>query len=156
MTRRTPGGRGSLAKHNFSYTQSWISFIRPHQNWTLQWVLQTKTILLASGLLWLQKTQYDSKWLSMCLINQLKSFKRHLRPFRFISVMEALCSFLMGSQTRNVTQHQKYSGTRQSTSINIVFCFLFVCLFVCLFWNAWLISTPYNCILLTLIQARVQ
>jgi len=44
--------------------------------------------------------------------------------------MEALCSFFMGSQTRNVTQHQKYSGTRQSTSIDIVFLF-FVCLFVC-------------------------
>ena len=126
MTQRTPGGRGSLAKQNFSYTQSWISFIRPHQNWTLQWVLQTKTILLPQDFYDFKRPNMTPND-SLCLIDQLKSFRSHLRSFKlcgsvvFCGVSDTHCDTSL-KMFRNTSKHiDKYSI--------FVFC-LFVCLFV--------------------------
>jgi len=102
---------------------------------------------VASEILWLKRPNMTPN-VSLCLIDQLKSFRSHLRSFKlcgsvvFCGVSDTHCDTSL-KMFRNTSKHiDKYS----------IFVF---CLFVCLFWNAWIISTPYNCIL-TLIQARVQ
>ena len=99
--------------------------LRPRKKKDRQWALHVYSIanFIASWLKWLQMIWNDSKWVFMCLKNQLRSFEfiwNHLESFKswvdkisYTINMQRSLAFFVGSQTQCCPHQPDFQTIRQ-------------------------------------------